>query len=387
MRSWLRARSRRVRDRVRGLRPQKHPHSFEDLCGPGEMVFDPGAVGMIDEDAGRLQLCPVTDVTGRTLFERRFASRIVEPGEHRLPEEFEVGETVVILANTGWVVSRQGWLVPISIWRGLNYLPRSLLTSRPLPQRLRAAQRLPGVTLNCMSDWADRVYGHCLWESVFRILLHWDLHGSFDKVDQILAPPFSQRVLRLISPDVAAAAEGKFVTAAERDLRFVCEAVRISPHPARIGSISPRQIEVLRRHVRHRDSGGGARIFRDRTGSDGRVLRNRHEVLETVRRAGYQVVSLATTPNLQSVCHQATHVAGVHGSDLADIVFMQPGSRVLELTPTDQVLPYFRAAGGAAGLDYRTLFIDSETHRMWPRGPSPAAVTIDCKALAQALAE
>jgi hypothetical protein len=358
--------------------------TFESLCDDGPVGFDPSAVTWLDEPAGSMQFFPLTDVTGRMLMERRLEPAAATDGEPRLPEEFLITDTTVILSGMGWVVTRQGWLVPASVWRGHSYLPAGMRASEPQTQRPGRRVRLPGVTLNCMSDWAARVYGHCLWESVYRILLHWDLHGSFDAVDWLLAPPMAQRLLGRFDPAIAVAAAGKFVDAGDPDVRFVCEAARVSPHPLRLASISRRQVDVLRRHARPGLS-MVRRVFLDRTGGNGRSIVNRDEVLRTVRAAGYEPVDAGTSPDVFGLFHHATHVAGVHGSDMADIVFMQPGARVLELTPTDHVAHYFRCAGAAGDLDYRTLFVASDSHRLMRRGPSQAAVTVDCVALADAL--
>jgi capsular polysaccharide biosynthesis protein len=49
---------------------------------------------------------------------------------------------------------------------------------------------------------------------------------------------------------------------------------------------------------------------------------------------------------------QAEAVLGVHGANLADILFCAEGTRVLELTPTDHVFSWWYAQAETLGLDF-----------------------------------
>jgi capsular polysaccharide biosynthesis protein len=79
-------------------------------------------------------------------------------------------------------------------------------------------------------------------------------------------------------------------------------------------------------------------------------------------------------------------IVGAHGSALADLVFCQPGTSVLELVPTDHVYPYWYCASVAAQLKYSYLACRSTSHRPPDAlGPSPYDFTVDLAELSTAL--
>jgi capsular polysaccharide biosynthesis protein len=83
----------------------------------------------------------------------------------------------------------------------------------------------------------------------------------------------------------------------------------------------------------------------------------------------------------------AEMVVSPHGGVLADLVFCTPGTRVLELLPTDHAAPYSYTLSLAAGLEYGCLVCRSLHER--PEGlrtPSTSDFTVDIDELAAALA-
>jgi capsular polysaccharide biosynthesis protein len=75
---------------------------------------------------------------------------------------------------------------------------------------------------------------------------------------------------------------------------------------------------------------------------------------------------------------QAEIVVGPHGAALTDIVYCFPGTRVLELIPSDHVYPYFYTLASAAGLEYYCLPGTSTSVRSKSvAGPSPYDFYLD----------
>jgi capsular polysaccharide biosynthesis protein len=71
-------------------------------------------------------------------------------------------------------------------------------------------------------------------------------------------------------------------------------------------------------------------------------------------------------------------VVAQHGAGLANLVFCQPGTRVLELMPSDFVKRTYYSLSHAAGLDYSVLVGCSDAERIQKtRIPSPYDFTID----------
>lgn len=54
-------------------------------------------------------------------------------------------------------------------------------------------------------------------------------------------------------------------------------------------------------------------------------------------------------------------VIGLHGAGLSNIVFCQPGARIIELFPPSRIWPTFRALANRCELHYCAIILDSET--------------------------
>jgi capsular polysaccharide biosynthesis protein len=98
----------------------------------------------------------------------------------------------------------------------------------------------------------------------------------------------------------------------------------------------------------------GRRIYISRQDSDQRRLVNEDEVIETVRAAAYEVVTLsgmavADQIRLFSAAHR---IIAPHGAGLTNIVFSRPNAALLELHMDGYVQWSFRRLAGLGGLGY-----------------------------------
>ncbi len=92
------------------------------------------------------------------------------------------------------------------------------------------------------------------------------------------------------------------------------------------------------------------KIYVSRADAVGRRILNEDALLRVLTPAGYVPVTLAG----RSVAEQAalfagaTHIAGLHGAGLTNVVFAPPGARLLEIFPASYGTPafYLLAAGG-----------------------------------------
>jgi capsular polysaccharide biosynthesis protein len=82
---------------------------------------------------------------------------------------------------------------------------------------------------------------------------------------------------------------------------------------------------------------------------------------------------------------QASMVVGADGSGLVGIAFCQPGTKVLELLPTDHTGPFFYTLTDAAGLDYGCLVCRSQKDQYIDHKPSPYDFYVDEKEFEAAL--
>jgi capsular polysaccharide biosynthesis protein len=132
----------------------------------------------------------------------------------------------------------------------------------------------------------------------------------------------------------------------------------------------------------------GARWWIDRGNTPRRRIANREEVEKVYSRHGYRSVDLGSLPMADQIrlMQSATHVAGLHGAALTNVVFCRPGTAVLELFPSDygtgafatlsalrslRYVPWLGASSSAAGV----LHLDRQE----------ADVTIDLERLERGL--
>lgn len=98
----------------------------------------------------------------------------------------------------------------------------------------------------------------------------------------------------------------------------------------------------------------GRRIYISRMDSDQRRLVNEPAVIDTVRRAGFEVVTLTGMDVAAQVrlFSAASRVIAPHGAGLTNLLFCRAGTKVLELHMDGYVQWAFRRLAGLAGLHY-----------------------------------
>jgi capsular polysaccharide biosynthesis protein len=128
------------------------------------------------------------------------------------------------------------------------------------------------------------------------------------------------------------------------------------------------------------------RLWIGRTGRR-RGITNAAEVDRVMQEHGFEAYNVAAAANPADDFAAAAMVVSPHGGVLADLVFCRPGTKVLELLPTDHAAPYYYTLSLAAGLEYRCLVCRSLHERPdGARTPSTSDFTVDIDELAAALA-
>ena len=163
-------------------------------------------------------------------------------------------------------------------------------------------------------------------------------------------------------------------------VRFTLQAF---PHIRRIGVIGPRsnvrvgRLTVFARPDEYRPRvlrevadrvaahAGGAssarRIYLSRARAARRRVRNEEAVRQLLRDRGFQIVEIDPTDPAQQVRmgRDADLIVGAHGADLSNVIFMAPGTRLLELRRQERpdvfFFDHYRWLARAMGVAYRAL--------------------------------
>ncbi len=105
-----------------------------------------------------------------------------------------------------------------------------------------------------------------------------------------------------------------------------------------------------------------SKIFILRKKAASRQCVNRQEVVETLRSAGYQGVSLEDYSIMEqaSMFRQAKEIIGVHGSGLTNLIYCEPGTKVIEITPYDGHRGPFSRLAKTLSLNYEKLLTNGK---------------------------
>jgi capsular polysaccharide biosynthesis protein len=93
--------------------------------------------------------------------------------------------------------------------------------------------------------------------------------------------------------------------------------------------------------------------------SHSRLLLNEDEVWALLFPLGFERVEPAQVANAEQVFSEAEAVVGVHGAALTNLLFCKPGTKVLELLPSDHSYPCYISMAHHAGLHYDALICPS----------------------------
>lgn len=116
---------------------------------------------------------------------------------------------------------------------------------------------------------------------------------------------------------------------------------------------------------------GHRRIYISREDAAIRRCLNEHEVTACFERHGFETCTLArlSFAAQRALISDASHIAGLHGAGLANMVFAGMGASVMELMPPNNGSFAYWVMASAIGLRYRLLTVDDAWLGI---GPSPS---------------
>lgn len=269
--------------------------------------------------------------------------------------------------RSGKCCSASGAIVRETTWYGRALDPSpSVLSPRP-------PKRLVGTCLSLVCEFSSDSYGHYLLDSLSRLGIALNAGWALDAIDHfyIYEPPSRSSRQMLGALGIA---EDRCVWA-NRVPEIVADRLLVTSFPGtrrNYARVVPQTLSQPFRHVART----GRRLFVPRRGK--RLIANAEQIEGISREMGLEIYNHASVDDEFSHFRQAELVVGAHGAGLTNIALCHPGAKVLELVPTDHVLPYYYTLAEAAGLDYACLAgHSSEMREKGARGPSPFDFTID----------
>jgi Glycosyltransferase 61 len=345
------------------------------LLGPRRNV---GRLDHIDLPTARAYWQILSDDAGRAFSWINYAP--IADAESGRPEAFRIAQPCEVLGDNGWVLGPEGWYACCSWYSGHTYLPPALRPFTPkYRRRYRRTVDLGGLTLSALTDHGA-AYGHMVMEGLYKLLKGIEVVGGAARLDQILIPQGMERVLDRSVLGDEPLLRSKLLTSDPRTL-YRTDALIAVTHPACSMNVSQAQLDLLRTARRTDRTGPARRIFLARPPGGRRGITNLDEVVRLFEGHHYLIASGARLEDSWAAFADAEIVAGVHGSDLADCIFMRRGSTLLEILPSDHRKPYYFNVAARQGIDFRCLLARSLTRRPTVHGLSSADITVDVAAL------
>lgn len=288
-----------------------------------------------------------------------------------------------ILDEHGWVVGANDTLLgDFCLW-GNSRHSRANHTVK-----LRPPRRLAGRTLNLCSAEASVNFYHYAMEAVGRYALVERAGFTWKDFDHLVLPRFRSATTVEIERALHIPPE-KIIRMAHRE-QFVCDELIQPSFPGLLARAPGWLIDRYRElFPGSPHAGSSRRLYFPRRGR--RQALNGAEIDARLAVAGFEEVDPMTTPDLRKRLGEASYVVGVHGAALTNLMFCRPGTRVLEIMPSDIArhhnAAYYYALCSSGRMPYGAVVGPSLRERLFPWSPqSWSDFRVDLSALDRGLA-
>ena len=224
------------------------------------------------------------------------------------------------------------------------------LSFRRLPPKIR---RLDGVSAT-LAVFSVSNYYHWLYDALPRLAILREAGIDWDGIDQFVVTRDSHGFVQATLASFGIAPE-RLVAANDEEV-LECDYLVVPSMPALGDRSAPDWMVGFLREMmpQHADGAGELKIFVARKPGTRRSLDNMSEIECVLAEAGFTTVfpedlGFAGQRDLFS---RARSIIGIHGAALTNIVFCQPGARVLEIFSPGYVNPCYAPLAARAGANY-----------------------------------
>lgn len=284
----------------------------------------------------------------------------------------ETGVAVIpegrILDEHAWVVGRKDTFIG-----DLCYLGNSRQSRVNHILKLHSPRRVTGRTLNLCSANAVTNFFHYVIDSVSRYELIRRAGFTWADFDHIVLPRFRSAMTAEIDAAMGVP-ESKVIRMGRRE-QLVCETLIQPSFPGPVACTPSWVVEFYRVLFPMPSTAPHRKLYFPRRGN--RHPANGAEIDAHLKAAGFEQIDPVATPDLRSRLAEASHIVGVHGACLANLVFCPPGARVLEIMPTEISKYYnrafYRTLCASGRMPYGAVIGESRRLRLSPFSPQPKA--------------
>jgi hypothetical protein len=281
--------------------------------------------------------------------------------QRKLDSEFpEMGvlelKNALLYGEAGWILGEEGHFLPEHSWYGQH-----VNEIKTFPRFLAKGKRIEGVCLSLASDFAVGSYGHFMLDCISRLELFNKAGFRLSDVDHIFCPkPPSETAQRLF--DRLGIPVSKCIWANGNTNVVHTETLLAPSFPGTRRNYPKWLPAFIQRKFLPSPPPPSRRLYISRAGCRRNVV-NEEAITGVLIQHGFEIYDPAQHTNQPYDFAESAIIVGPHGGGLTDLAFCQPGTKVLELIPTDHVYPYYYSLSHAAGLEYGCLVCRSTQER------------------------
>jgi len=273
-----------------------------------------------------------------------------------------------LLDHFGWVVGQKDTFLAEFCGKGFS---KQSAVNRLL--KLKPPEHMDGITLNLSSAFSFNNFFHTIVDALSRWHLVHQAGYTWDCFDHVVLPMHQSRMTREIERAIGIPAEKVIRLTWHQQLEC---ATLVQPSFPGYHAWTAWWVPSFYRTLFPPCSGSRRRkLYVPRRGV--RQITNAAELETRLAALGFE--EFDPTQGLGSIAtlQEATHIVGVHGAALANLVFCRTGTRVLELMPTDiayhENSTFYTSLCAAAGLPYGVLVGRSQRNRLSSISPQTDA--------------
>ncbi len=238
-----------------------------------------------------------------------------------------------LLGAEGLIVSRRDrFLYDASFWSGVH--PRPIAANPPYTRKLtRPLHRLPGTCVSLATDFAAGSYGHLIHDGLLRWHLLRKAGVDLAAADWIYLPRMETPATEVICSLLPLPRERILNYSETHD--YEADLIIGTQFPGAIGTIAPLGATFLRDLAAplRRPVEKCPRVYLSRRGFRRNPV-NLDEVEMILRDYGFIILDPASA-EAPTACAQAEVVAGIDGSNMANLAFAPAGAHVIVIYPSD----------------------------------------------------
>jgi capsular polysaccharide biosynthesis protein len=265
-----------------------------------------------------------------------------------------------VLDEHGWAVGEDDALLSDFCQLGSHRLSR---VNRIL--KLNRPRRLRGRILNLCTASGSSNYYHYVIEALGRCPLVTGAGFTWDDFDHILMPRYQTTMSAEIDQRIGLPLNR--VIRIKRNEQFVCEILVQPSFPGVTTQIPPWVAPFFQTLFPAEGAPARRRVFLSREGP--RKPTNLLAIETRLTALGFEKVDPLQTSRLRELMGEASHVVGIHGAALTNLIFCRPGTRFLEIMPTDVSSFgsrfYYHTLCASAGMSYGAVIGPSVRRRLF----------------------